>query len=192
MNKKSLSYLCLAIVIVYGGFYMCFHTIQNADSPKSSGDLKVQKILNEPERISESELRRMVSNRDYKKACEVKEFSTAYEIVDELKEETAEARADWKSEQGFLAHKGTREALEVKYHAAEEKSRQAEKYVILQESLFVLESEDPNSLVRIVGIAKEHNAEYWLYSELIDIAEKVGNNELVEKLKKMNEKNENE
>ena len=48
---------------------------------------------------------------DYKKACELREFSTAYAIIDKLKKEEGENVSD-----------------------------EAEKYVVLQEALFVLES----------------------------------------------------
>jgi len=177
----------LAIGVVVLVLNMC-HDESDSDSSKQSAESSVQTVLDKVERISKSDLRSMVYDRDYKKACEVKEFNTAYEIVDKLIEETNKAKAQWKSEQGLFARKGDREKYQVEYEAAKKKSSEAEKYVILQESLFVLESDDPNSLVRIVGIAKEHNAEDWLYSELIDIEEKVGNSELVEKLKKMNKK----
>lgn len=179
--KKTIFYCFLALVVLGLFVNMCKGNSES-DSSKSSTNEKVQNVVNEPEQISESELREMVSSRDYKKACEVKEFGTAYEIVDKLKEETTEAKANWKGEQGFMASKGTRERYEVEYEAAMKKSTEAERYVVLQEALFVLESEDTNSLVRLVGIAKEHDAEDWLYLELIDIEKKVGNLELVDKL----------
>ena len=86
---------------------------------------------------------------DYRKACELGEFSTAYEIIDKLKKEEGENVSD-----------------------------EAEKYVVLQESLFVLESKGTDGIMRIVGIAKEHNAEGWLYLELLDVAKKMGDTDL--------------
>lgn len=88
------------------------------------------------------ELSQLVTAGNYKKACELKEFSTAYEIVDKLK------------------------------------SDEAEKYVVLQEALFVLESNGTDGIMRIVGIAKEHDAEGWLYLELLDVAKKMGDTDL--------------
>ena len=61
-------------------------------------------------------------------------------------------------------------------------SEEAERYVVLQESLIVLESEGSNGLTRVVGIAKENNAEGWLYSELFDVANKIGDKDLAERI----------
>ena len=119
---------------------------------------------------------------DYKKACEEKDFEKAYQIVDIIKEDAAQTIAD-NEPNGFddedMFHKL---AIQRK---ARVKVEEVEKYVVLQESMYVLESQGTNGLIRIVGIAKEHNAERWLYKELLDIAKKIGDNDLVERINNM-------
>ena len=117
-------------------------------------------------------LSKLVTVRDYKKACELKEFSTAYEIVDTLKKETSKAKIEYESSSFY------REANLSKYEEAKKISDEAEKYVVLQEALLVLESKGTDGIMRIVGIAKEHNAEGWLYIELLDVAKKLGDTDL--------------
>ena len=68
------------------------------------------------------------------------------------------------------------------YEVAQRNFVEAEKYVILQEAIYVLESEGAEGLMRIVGIAKEHNAEEWLYSELLDVTNKIGDTDLAERI----------
>lgn len=128
------------------------------------------------------EKKEMIESLNYKKACELKEFSTAYEIVDLLKKKTSEAKVEWERQGGSFLPKYSieKEALE-KYKEAELLSEEAERYVVLQESLIVLESEGSNGLTRVVGIAKEHNAESWLYLELLDVFNKIGDKELAGK-----------
>ena len=124
-------------------------------------------------------LSKLVIAEDYRKACELKEFSTAYEIVDKLKKKTSEkkvkADADAKN-----AEKGWSFALKSvsEYEETKKVSDEAEKYVVLQEALFVLESKGTDGIMRIVGIAKEHNAEGWLFIELLDVAKKIGDTDL--------------
>lgn len=60
------------------------------------------------------------------------------------------------------------------------------KYVMIQEALFVLEEFHEDGLVRIVGIAKEHDAEKWLYDELATTMRSAGKVELADKIQKMN------
>lgn len=117
---------------------------------------------------------------DYKKACEDKNFEKAYEIIDKLKEKTSEAKVNWE-ENNHGNFPWTRKA-KAEYEEAKKISDEAERYVVLQESLMVLESEGTNGLMRIVGIAKEHNAESWLYSELFDVANKIGDKDLAERI----------
>lgn len=113
---------------------------------------------------------------DYRKACEEKDFVKAYEIVDILKEEINYAKTtSWYGDLNREPH----------VRAAREKAAEAEKYVVLQESMMLLENGDDSSLMRIVAVAKEHNADRWLYDELIDVATKISRNDLAEKLKKM-------
>lgn len=111
-------------------------------SPSSSKDSEDTKGLS-----------KLVIAEDYRKACELKEFSIAYEIIDKLKKEKGENVSD-----------------------------EAEKYVVLQEALFVLESKGIDGIMRIVGIAKEHNAEGWLYIELLDVAKKMGDTDLANRI----------
>lgn len=40
-------------------------------------------------------------------------------------------------------------------------------------------------MLRVIGIAKEHNLENWLYPELLDVARKIGDEELEERFKKI-------
>ena len=108
---------------------------------------------------------------DYKKACEQKDFSTAYAIVDKLKEKANQARIEAIEETG---HRDRDERARI----TQEEYEEAEKYVILQETIHLIETEGTNSLMRIIGIGKEHNAEYWLYTELLDIAKKMGDKDL--------------
>ena len=129
------------------------------------------------EGASDEEKRELVWKLNYRKACELKEFLTAYEIVDKLKDQTSQCKikyAEWRRNEDLS-----------EYEESKKKSDEAERYVILQESMFVLESEGTNGLMRIVGIAKEHNAGRWLYSELLDVAMKIGDADLADRLQNM-------
>lgn len=128
------------------------------------------------EGASDEEKKELIDNLNYRKACELKEFSTAYEIVDKLKKQTSDSKIAYDGSYAF------REERLSEYKEAKKKSDEAERYVILQESMFVLESEGTNGLIRIVGIAKEHNAGRWLYSELLDVAMKIGDADLADRL----------
>lgn len=59
-----------------------------------------------------------------------------------------------------------------------------EKYIIIHEATSVLESQGVEGLPKIAFIIKEHNAD-WLYKDLVDIAEAMGNEDLVIRLKKL-------
>ena len=137
-------------------------------------------------KLSDEELKSIIDNNDFRKACELKEFLTAYKIVDKLKEFTSERKVKADKE-AQAAEKGYSYAIGYvsKYKEAQKVSDEAERYVILQESMFVLESEGVNGLMRIVGIAKEHNSEDWLYPELLDVAKKIGDSDLAERLQNM-------
>lgn len=121
-----------------------------------------------------SEKEEMIKSRNYRKACELKDFITAYEIVDKLKERTANDKR-WRD----AYHTS---GSDTEYEESKKKSDEAERYVILQESMLVLESEGSNGLMRVVAIAKEHNAESWLYPELLDVANKIGDTDLAERI----------
>lgn len=131
------------------------------------------------EGASDEEKKELVENLNYRKACELKEFLTAYEIVDKLKDQTSL----WKIKyDGTPYYNAFRDDYLAEYKESKKISDEAERYVILQESMFVLESEGTNGLMRIVGIAKEHNAGRWLYSELLDVAMKIGDADLADRL----------
>lgn len=134
------------------------------------------------EGVSDEEKRELVWNLNYRKACELKEFLTAYEIVDKLKDQTSKRKIESDATPKYA--KFHEEKLS-EYEESKKKSDEAERYVILQESMFVLESEGTNGLMRIVGIAKEHNAGRWLYSELLDVAMKIGDADLADRLQNM-------
>ncbi len=127
---------------------------------------------------------------DYKKACVEKDFDKANSIVDYLKKDYEEKYAQYKKEEGSTNFVGQHDwgkinELKALYQAANLEWHTAERYVILQEAMTLLEQGDDGSLMRIVGLAKEHNADNWLYPELIDMANKIGNEELANRLKKM-------
>jgi len=117
-------------------------------------------------------------DKDYKTPCEEKDFAKAYEVVDILKEiaSTCESRSDG----------GGAEAKSwyTDYQNARAAAEEAERYVVLQEGLYMLEQGDDVGLMKIAVIAKEHNAD-WLYKELESVARSTGNDELVEKIIKM-------
>ena len=134
---------------------------------------------------------------DYRKACEEKDFVRAYEIVDKLRQEVSDAKIDYDKASERIKHKGLfgegpgpaplEEYGEAKgkYEVAQKEFAKAERYVILQEAIYVLESQGTEGLMRVVGIAKENNAENWLYDELLDVAKKIGDTELAEKIQNM-------
>lgn len=134
---------------------------------------------------------------DYRKACEEKDFVRAYEIVDKLRQEVSDAKIDYDKASERIKDKGLfgegpgpaslKDYGEAKgkYEVAQEEFAKAERYVILQEAIYVLESQGTEGLMRVVGIAKENNAENWLYDELLDVTNKIGNKELAEKIQNM-------
>ena len=121
---------------------------------------------------------------DYRKACAEKDWPKAYAIVDKLLEEAQELEVDYKRYQHSVYKKELKES-KAKYDNAHENYLDALRYVVLQESMVVLEESGERGLIRIVGIAKEHNAESWLFSELADIAQKIGDADLEEKINNM-------
>jgi hypothetical protein len=86
---------------------------------------------------------------DYRKACEEHDFIKAYQIVDDLDKELLNVDDDH-------------------YYVALARADEAKRYVIVQEAMYLLEQGGDANLMRIVGIVKEHQAE-WLYDELIDV-----------------------
>lgn len=102
---------------------------------------------------------------DYRKACEEHDFIKAYQIVDDLDKERLNVDDDH-------------------YYVALGRADEAKRYVIVQEAMYLLEQGGDANLMRIVGIVKEHEAE-WLYDELIDVAQRIGDEELAEKILNM-------
>lgn len=102
---------------------------------------------------------------DYRKACEEHDFIKAYQIVDDLDKELLNVDDDH-------------------YYVALARADEAKRYVIVQEAMYLLEQGGDANLMRIVGIVKEHQAE-WLYDELIDVAQRIGDEELAEKILNM-------
>ena len=129
------------------------------------------------------EKKEMIESLNYKKACDLKDFSSAYEIVDILKKVTSEKGVRASGDRD-AANEGYSFAIESvsEYTEAKKMSDEAERYVVLQEAITVLEESGTNGLMRIVGIAKEHNAESWLYEELLDVARKIGDTDLADRI----------
>lgn len=132
-------------------------------------------------------------NINYKEACEKQNFQKAYKIVDILKEEADKRKEEYAGYTGgwFDFESSNEKEACQKWENAKKKAEEAEKYVILQEAMFVLESEGTKGITRIVGIAKEHNAEAWLYSELTDVAGKIGDTDLEESINNIVNNSEN-
>ena len=169
--KKNLVFVAIIGLVIA--------TLSGCGSESGSGSTSSEG----PKGLSEKEKKELVEAKNYKKACELKEFPTAYEIVDNLKKETSEKKVD-ADKDADAAARGYSWAKETvsKYEEAKKKSDEAERYVVLQESMYVLESEGTNGLMRIVGIGKEHNAESWLYPELLDVAKKIGDTDLANRI----------
>lgn len=125
------------------------------------------------------------SYSDYKEACEQHDFQKAYTFVNELKKEMQEYENE---EAAYIAYamEGNTVFQEylAKYTNLETNFTDAEHYVVLQEATYILESQGLDGLVKIAMIVKEHNAE-WVYEDLIDIAVAMGNDELVDRMKKL-------
>ena len=118
---------------------------------------------------------------NYREACEGKDFEKAYQMVDKIKVLANDAHEE------MYNHRGSKEwsVYLQRGDFYEEKAKEAERYVVLHEAMFVLESQNTDGLRRIVGIAKEHNVEDWLYSELLDVAKKIGDTDLENRIETM-------
>lgn len=128
------------------------------------------------------EKKEMIESLNYKKACDLKDFSSAYEIVDKLKEKTSESKKELAKMLNIYSEDYANKEYGTYYTEDLKKSDEAERYVVLQEAITVLEESGTNGLMRIVGIAKEHNAESWLYEELLDVARKIGDTDLADRI----------
>ncbi len=120
---------------------------------------------------------------DYRKACADKNWEKAYQIVDIFRDEAQ------KYYEKYASANGTRYdwALEAEAQYTHQSALYQEglHYVVLQEALCVLEDNGESGIMRIVGIAKEHDAESWLYEELLDAAKKIGDEELANRFEKI-------
>ena len=126
------------------------------------------------------------SEDDYKVACENGDFVKAYSIVKDMKEkmqnyENENAEDIRRGEKGWSF--GQQEL--ATYTNLKNNYEEAKKYVVLQEAISILENQGISGLPKITFIAKEHDAESWLYLELCDIAESMGDEELVKRLQKI-------
>jgi hypothetical protein len=183
MKKNSLFTYVIAMI----AFFMMASCGNGGSKPsEESSDTE---ISSNSSKLSDEELRHLIYKDDFRKACELKEYLTAYKIVDKFNDEASRFKANMEKYRALAERdKGwTNYYSEAKarYEESLKKYIDTKKYVVLQESLFVLESEGVNGLMRIVGIAKEHDSEDWLYTELLDVAKKIGDSDLTERLQNM-------
>lgn len=122
------------------------------------------------------------SCNDYKKLCEQGEFQKAYSIVEKYKADmqkynVAHAAAIKLGEKGISDYTRNSEA----YKSLRNKYEEAKKYVVLQESIYIIENQSINGITRLMVVAKEHDAN-WLFKELVDVAVGLGDEDLIERL----------
>ena len=121
---------------------------------------------------------------DYKEACSNHDWDTAYKIVDSKREKMQSYYVKMRQHQDdFFGDE--KDKYSAEYDTAKEKYEEAFRYVVLQEAIVTLEESGENGIMRIVGIAKEHDAEGWLYKELLDVAKKIGDDGLAERFQKI-------
>lgn len=126
------------------------------------------------------------TTENYKEACEQHEFQKAYSFVNELKKEMQDFENRYGREiqdcrEGFWT---LGQGKLTEFENLKKNLEDAEHYVVLQETTYILESQGLEGLVKISMVVKEHNAE-WVYKDLIDIAVAMGNEDLVIRLKKL-------
>ena len=125
-------------------------------------------------------------NGDYRKACTNQDWDNAYKIVDGLNKS---AQYELKEYEGIKAEYSEKDGYtvehKVKYESAKKSYEEALRYVVLQEAMVTLEESGENGIMRIVAIAKEHEAEDWLYKEMLDVAKKIGDDGLADRFKKI-------
>lgn len=109
-------------------------------------------------------------------ACEELDFQKAYGIVLELKKISDDY--DVKHSSSFSDEIKQRNFYLWKSY------KDAEKYVVLQEAIYIIENQGVEGLPRISVIVKEHEAG-WVYNELIDIAIALGDETLEARLKNL-------
>ena len=125
-------------------------------------------------------------NGDYRKACTNRDWDNAYKIVDGLNKlaQGELVEYEYNNAKGGLWEAETAEH-KAKYESAKESYEEALRYVVLQEAMVTLEESGENGIMRIVAIAKEHEAEDWLYKEMLDVAKKIGDDGLADRFQKI-------
>lgn len=126
---------------------------------------------------------------DYKKACDANDYVLAHEMLTAMNGDLLKYQEDNKD-----AMEGALGNHSLVYRSDEEKVRlfdtyyneykEIERYVILHEATYILESQGLAGLPRISFLAKQYKAD-WLYDSLQDIALSLGNDEIINRLELM-------
>ena len=129
---------------------------------------------------------------DYKEACAKQDWVKAYSWVQKYREEEVKARIDANSvSRSRVGSKNYHHVVRQRHDLAnyyQSKYEEGIRYVAMQECLYIIDNYGANGVLRIIGIAKEHGIENWLFDELLDVAEKMGDEELIQKFKNMSQK----
>ena len=178
---KSIKNLLYSILVL--SFFATFISCGGAD--KKSEEVESEEVKSEEVKSKERSYESYEG--DYKKACTNQDWDNAYKIVDRLNESVQYELKEyefWKasSEEDAAAVAAARKA---KYESAKKLYEEALRYVVLQEAMVTLEENGKDGIMRIVAIAKEHNAEGWLYKEMLDVAKKIGDDGLVDRFQKI-------
>lgn len=126
---------------------------------------------------------------DYKKACDANDYELAHEMLTAMNGDLLKYQEDNKD-----AMEGALGKHSLVYRSDEEKVRlfetyyneykEIERYVILHETTYILESQGLAGLPRIAFLVKQYDAD-WLYDSLQDIALSLGNKEIITRLELM-------
>lgn len=127
--------------------------------------------------------------QEYKEACENQEYGKAYTAVEKLRIMSEEI-ATQEPERKYDNHNNRTNRKEIsnwrtKYDNAKNNYIKAEKYVVLNEATYVLETQGMEGMTRLAYIIKEHKAK-WVIKDLVDMAKAIGKEELVESLNQLN------
>lgn len=119
---------------------------------------------------------------DYRKACAEKDWPKAYSIVEKYHGIVVDKNEIWRKKQADYGTKSRKQQIAYdNLIFAQNDYQEAYRYVVLQEAMSELEQ---GNLMRIAAIVKEQQAS-WVYKELIQIAESIGDKELAQKLNDM-------
>ena len=167
---KSIKNLLYSVLVL--SFFATFISCGGAD--KKSEEVK-------------SEERSYTSyNGDYRKACTNRDWDNAYKIVDGLNNSVQNKLKEYEGRKTEYGEKYRYTAeYKVEYESAKKLYEEAFHYVVLQEAMVTLEENGENGIMRIVAIAKEHEAEGWLYKEMLDVAKKIGDDGLADRFQKI-------